>query len=359
MRFTSIVVSALAVLVSVVMSGALECSEPAQTVATHGGELYERTCSVCHGSSGEGYKADDAPALSHPEFLASVTDGQLRSAISYGRSGTTMSAWAIERGGPLSPSDVTAVVAHLRSWAKQPRAKLDERPRRGSAPAGEALFARECVRCHGDRGVGGPSEHIGGADLLAGASDGFLRHAIRYGRAGTSMPAFELALGDQGVEDVIAALRNWAVNSANSASSGSTSSFTRAPPLPLGPVPLNPKGPAPVGFKPTPATTPADVIKAALDRGAKLALLDARAPSDYMGEHIAGAVSVPFYDPDPYLDKLPKDAWLVAYCACPHAESGNLARILMTKGFTKVTVLDEGLGYWRNHNYGTHKGEQP
>jgi cytochrome c oxidase cbb3-type subunit 3/ubiquinol-cytochrome c reductase cytochrome c subunit len=78
-----------------------------------------------------------------------------------------------------------------------------------------------------------------------------------------------------------------------------------------------------------------------------------------MGEHIAGAVSVPFYDPDPYLDKLPKDAWLVAYCACPHAESGNLARILMTKGFTKVTVLDEGLGYWRNHNYGTHKGEQP
>ena len=74
MRPISLVVSALSVVVCVVMSGAIECSEPAQTVATHGGDLYERTCSVCHGSRGEGYKADDAPALSHPMFLASVTD---------------------------------------------------------------------------------------------------------------------------------------------------------------------------------------------------------------------------------------------------------------------------------------------
>jgi hypothetical protein len=40
-------------------------------------------------------------------------------------------------------------------------------------------------------------------------------------------------------------------------------------------------------------------------------LLDARAPSDLAREDIARAVSVPFYEPDPYFDKLPKDAWLV------------------------------------------------
>ncbi|MGH7280165.1 MAG: rhodanese-like domain-containing protein, partial [Polyangiaceae bacterium] len=123
------------------------------------------------------------------------------------------------------------------------------------------------------------------------------------------------------------------------------------PPLPLGPVPLNPKGPEPEGFRTAPGTTSADVIKRELDRGAKMAVLDARAPSDFMTEHIRGAVSVPFYDPDPYFSQLPKDAWLVCYCACPHAESGTLAKKLTAAGFTKVTVLDQGLGYWRSHKY--------
>jgi cytochrome c oxidase cbb3-type subunit 3 len=87
-----------------------------------------------------------------------------------------------------------------------------------------------------------------------------------------------------------------------------------------------------------------------------MAILDARAPSDYTNEHITGAVSVPFYDVDPYVAGLPKDAWLVCYCACPHAESRGLAQTLMNKGFKKVTVLDEGLGYWKSKKYGTQAG---
>ena len=90
-----------------------------------------------------------------------------------------------------------------------------------------------------------------------------------------------------------------------------------------------------------------------------MAVLDARAPSDYLNEHIAGAVSVPFYDPEPYMDRLPKDAWLVCYCACPHAESGALAQKLVAKGFTKVTVLDEGLCVWKARNYPTRRGVDP
>jgi cytochrome c oxidase cbb3-type subunit 3/ubiquinol-cytochrome c reductase cytochrome c subunit len=90
-----------------------------------------------------------------------------------------------------------------------------------------------------------------------------------------------------------------------------------------------------------------------------MSLLDARAPSDYASEHIAGAVSVPFYDPDPYMPSLPRDSWIVCYCACPHAESGQLAQRLMAKGFTKVTVLDEGFGFWRTRKYPTHTGVDP
>jgi hypothetical protein len=46
--------------------------------------------------------------------------------------------------------------------------------------------------------------------------------------------------------------------------------------------------------------------------------------------------------PPPSIAALPKNAWLVCYCACPHAESSELARKLLAAGFSKITVLDEG-----------------
>jgi cytochrome c oxidase cbb3-type subunit 3/ubiquinol-cytochrome c reductase cytochrome c subunit len=348
--------SALVVLCCVA-SGSLECGGTQLTATERrGSDVYERMCAVCHGVDGEGYKADQATALANPAFLASVSEAFLRRAITNGRGGTTMSAWGRERGGPLSRPDVDTLVAFIQSSATQPRAPLDERPVVGDASRGTALYARECMRCHGEHGTGGPNVNIGNGDFLSTASNGFLRYAIRGGRSGTVMRGFSATLGDPGVEDVLAVLRSW--QSAAVAASRPPPP-AKPPPVPLGPVPLNPRGPEPVGFRTSPATTPADLVKAQLDRGAKMALLDARAPSDYSTEHIAGAVSVPFYDPEPYVNALPRDAWLVCYCACPHAESGTLAKKLVDKGFTKVTVLDEGLGVWRSKKYGTRTGWDP
>jgi cytochrome c oxidase cbb3-type subunit 3/ubiquinol-cytochrome c reductase cytochrome c subunit len=344
------------VVAACVAGGALECSHHAATVAeAHGAELYGRMCSVCHGPSGEGYKADQAPAIAHPDFLASATDGFLRDAIVQGRTGTTMSAWGVENGGPLVHADVDAVVAFIRTWDKSPRAKLDERPVTGNVARGADTFAGTCAGCHGARGTTGPSIHIGDASLLGSATDGFLRYAISKGRSGTAMHGFAGTLGESGADDVVALLRSWQAKSSRPGHGPAA----RPPPLPLGPVPLNAKGPEPVGFRAQPGTTPADVVKAQLDRHARMGILDARAPSDYAREHIAGAVSVPFYDPEPYVAALPKDAWLVCYCACPHAESGQLAQKLMAKGFTKVTVLDEGLGVWKGRKYETRIGLEP
>jgi cytochrome c oxidase cbb3-type subunit 3/ubiquinol-cytochrome c reductase cytochrome c subunit len=345
-----------AVLFISLASGALECSAPARSPeAQKGGELYRRMCAVCHGASGEGYKADQAPAIAHPDFLASATDSFLHGAIAQGRAATTMSAWGVENGGPLSRTDVDAVVAFLRTWDKRPRAKLDERPLAGDVGRGVEVYARLCIGCHGTRGTAGPNIHIGDSGLLGSATDGFLRDAILRGRSGTAMRAFADTLGTADVDDVVALLRSWQSTSPTPPHAVAA----RPPPLPLGPVPLNPKGPEPMGFRVSPGTTPADMVKAQLDRHARMGLLDARAPSDYTREHIAGAVSVPFYDPDPYISALPKDAWLVCYCACPHAESGQLAQKLMAKGFTKVTVLDEGLGVWKARKYGTSVGQDP
>jgi cytochrome c oxidase cbb3-type subunit 3/ubiquinol-cytochrome c reductase cytochrome c subunit len=351
------ILALVSVVVACVASGELECvPQSARAQAERrGAALYGRMCAVCHGARGEGYRADQATALANADFLASASEDYLREAIVNGRAGTTMSAWGMSRGGPLAPDDVNALLAHLRSWSARGKIALDERPLGGDVTRGATIWDRDCTRCHGARGTGGPFVHVGNPELLAKATNGFLRHAIAHGRSGTPMPAFEPALSAVGADDVVKLLRTWQTQ----APPTPRPQPARPPPIPLGPVPLNPRGPEPVGFRVAPATTPADVIHGELARGAKMALLDARAPSDYTREHIAGAVSVPFYAPEPYLASLPKDAWLVAYCACPHAESGQLASKLVQSGFTKVTVLDEGLGVWKAKGYGTRVGIDP
>jgi cytochrome c oxidase cbb3-type subunit 3/ubiquinol-cytochrome c reductase cytochrome c subunit len=345
----------LLVVLACAASGTLECGGRTMTdTEARGATVYHRMCFVCHGNDGQGYAADNAPAIANAHFLSVVTDRFLETAISNGRSGTTMSAWSGMRSGPLGPREISALVAYLRTYEALPKATLDDTPPRGDPKRGASTFAALCASCHGDRGATGPYVHIGNPDLLASAGNGMLRSTIRDGRPGTLMASYGAKLGADGIEDILAALRGWQAQSTEVRQPPA-----KAPPLPLGPVPLNPNGPEPVGFKTQPATTPADTVKHELDRGAKMAILDARASSDYLGEHIKGAVSVPFYDVDPYVDKLPKDAWLVCYCACPHAESGNLARALVGKGFTKVTVLDEGLGVWRSRKYGTNTGVDP
>jgi cytochrome c oxidase cbb3-type subunit 3 len=347
------------VLAACLACGAVEChrSRVLTDAQRRGQDFYDRMCAVCHGRAGEGYAADQATALAQPDFLASVSDAYLQSAIAQGRSGTTMSAWSTGRGGPLGPADVDAIVAFIRTWERLPRVVLDERPIAGDPARGADLYAHRCVTCHGERGAAGPSVRIGGRELLASAGNGFLRYAVAHGRPGTTMLGFESTLGEGGVEDVLALVRSWQWPAPM------PTPPPPAPPspvpLPLGPVPLNPHGPEPIGFRSQPMTTPVDTVKTQLDRGARMALLDARAPSDYLGEHIAGAVSVPYYDPDPYIALLPRKAWLVCYCACPHAESGQLAQKLASKGFAKVTVLDEGLGVWRAKKYPTHTGAEP
>jgi len=322
-----------------------------------GKELYTRICAVCHGANGEGYKADAAPALNHPAFLGSVSDSLLRDAIANGRTGSTMSAWSKRRGGPLDEAGVAAVIAFMRSWYTGEKLKLDNTRDTGDAARGSQLYAEHCTRCHGARGIEGPNARIGDPAFLARVSNGFLRLAIADGRPPTPMEGFGKQLGPQGVQDVITHLRTFAVTNAPAPPAPEV----KEQPLPLPQLPLNPKGKDPSGFLKHPAVTPLAVVARELKRGKRIAFLDARAPSDYLREHIKGAASVPYYDPAHYFDKLPKDTWLVAYCACPHAESQTLAQKLLDAGFTKVTVLDEGIGSWKakGHPVESAKNEAP
>lgn len=312
-------------------------------------ESWARYCALCHGDDGEGYAADAATALANQEFLATASDELIASAIELGRPGTTMSAWSTARGGPLATAEIDALVAWIREWQTVPSIDLSDVTVTGVAERGEPLWEFQCARCHGAEGGGGPYASLVSPTFLAHASDGFLRHAIAKGRPDTPMEAFEDRLTPQGIDDLVVLIRSWQVPIDDTPE-----------PLPvLDPATMvvNPEGPEPdLGDE---RHVPVDVVAAELARGAAMVLLDARPPADYVAGHIAGAISVPFYAVDQVLDVLPRDRWIVTYCACPHAESGEAADALEGNGFDHVRVLDEGVRVWAQRGHPMREGPEP
>ena len=331
-------------------SGADSGVDPVAQIA-RGKLLYGRYCNFCHGETGAGYAADQAPALAGNDLLTLATDDFLRDAIVKGRPGTTMSPWSIARGGPLGYEDASAIVAHLRTWQKNPSVSAEERKVAGKAERGAPLFAAHCASCHGTKGSDGKYGALSNPELLASATDGFLATTIEHGRAGTPMPAFAQKLTTEQVDDVVALLRSW------------QRPPDEAAPLPPKPgalvsVVLNPRGPQPA-FEAKTDFVKVDIVKAEVDRHASMIILDARPPADYARMHIAGAISVPFYQVEPFVNQIPKDRYVLTYCGCPHAESGKLRDALRQLGYPRVAVLDEGINVWRDRGYPVRGGAKP
>lgn len=347
-RELSIFGSLAAVIGFAVAACSSEAPSPA-TSAEAGAIAYARTCALCHGARGEGYLADNATALKSPTFLATASDDYLRASVARGRPGTTMSAWDRPHGGPYSAAEIQGLVAFMRSWQTVPSTPIGSAPIAGDLTRARPIYDARCASCHGATGTEGPNVRLGNAEFLAVAKDEFLRYAIVHGRPGTTMDGYEAELSAQDIGDLVALLRSWA-----------KPIVIGDVPIPgtMGPVVLNAGGPDP-DFVLGNRYTPADTIKKELDRGASFGFLDARAPSDFVAGHIAGANDVPFYEASNYLFALPKDKWLVCYCGCPHAESGSLADTLFANGFTKVTVLDEGYYVWRDRGYPVRTGVNP
>jgi len=329
-----------------------ETTVDAAALGDRGKLLYARYCDFCHGKDGKGYAADEAPALASDDLLTIASDEYLRDAIIKGRPTTTMSAWGLARGGPLGADDAAAIVVFLRSWQKGPAQKLEKRSiEGGDATRGATIYAAQCAKCHGAKGTGGKYNALANPELLAAASDELLAFAIEHGRTGTPMSAFP-TLGKQGVDDLLALLRSW------QKAPSTTPDF---PPKPgeLKSVVINPKGSQPATFKDDADFIPVDVVKKELDRGASLVILDARAAGDYALMHVAGAISVPFYTVNDYAAQIPKDRWILTYCACPHAASVKARDALRALGYKKVAVLDEGINVWRDRGYPVRGGAKP
>jgi len=316
---------------------------PAEARGPKGAELYARYCGFCHGDAGQGYLADNANALANARFLEAASDTFLREAIVHGRPGTPMSAWGAERDGPLADADVTALIAFIRTWQRRPPITLDESPSAGVAARGAPIYKVMCASCHGDEGQGVSAVSLNNPRFHATASDGFIRHAIVHGRLGTPMMAYRDRLDSRQVEDLVAYLRAW------------RRPVDSAPPTPYEPdldaAVLNPTGENPDFAPREDRFVPVDAVHAALKAGKRLVLLDARAADDFQQGHIEGAVGIPFYGLESYLDRLPRDTWIIAYCGCPHAVSGQAVDALKAAGFARAAILDEGYYVWKERGY--------
>ena len=114
------------------------------------GEQLYQTCASCHGADGAGQRDGTMPQLAgqHPTVLIKQLS-EIRSGL---RSNPVMLPFAMQLAAPQDLADVVAYITRLPISAEPggtgPGVDLER---------GEALYQKDCARCHGDRGEGADS----------------------------------------------------------------------------------------------------------------------------------------------------------------------------------------------------------
>ena len=316
------------------------------TIKHDGAAVYARYCALCHGADREGYAADEAPSLRSPELMGAAPGGFLWSAISYGRPGTPMAAFADNQGGPLSHDAQHALMQWLIHTSRVIRNPVKEKPVQGDVKRGAEIYGAHCAECHGAQGEGGTGTALANPVFLATASDSFIKYSIEKGRTGTPMMAFKDRLNSTDIDNVVSFLRSRAMG-------WEASDLVLAPPPNPAQAVLNPNAPPAKLDEREGRFVSADSVSAAMKRGERMVLLDARPMSDWQRSHLPGALPMPFYDGvDELVPHLPTDDTpIIAYCACPHAASGRVVDQLKKAGFTNARILDEGVIVWAGRGY--------
>jgi mono/diheme cytochrome c family protein len=190
---------------------------PADALLVGSGQtVFETNCVACHAQTRDGVAA---ARLFDMAWLRQRGDAALSQSITRGKG--AMPAWGRERGGPLGPDDVSAVLAFLRSSATEaPRAEplptaapaAQAVPAPAAAPAadpalaahGKDLFSANCAMCHGETRDKQPAAKLNDAAWLRQRGDEGLRQAISNGKP-PMMPAWSKEKGGRlGPEDIAA-----------------------------------------------------------------------------------------------------------------------------------------------------------
>ncbi|HTU16782.1 MAG TPA: c-type cytochrome [Gemmataceae bacterium] len=185
------------------------------------GKLYGMHCAGCHGADG---KDGPAPPLNDPLFLAIVPDEVLHRVITEGRTGTPMTAFAKDKGGPITNKQIHILAHGIKESWKVEKPKQPPPPyllsdaKAGDKKKGLAVFARDCAMCHGEQGQGGDDAGaIHDTAFLTLVSDQVLRRYIITGRPDFGMPHYadpkrgDADLTSQEINDLVSLLAYWRV----------------------------------------------------------------------------------------------------------------------------------------------------
>jgi rhodanese-related sulfurtransferase len=100
-----------------------------------------------------------------------------------------------------------------------------------------------------------------------------------------------------------------------------------------------------------------EALKAKLDSGEQVFILDVRQPNEFANGYIEGAVNIPVRDVPANVAKLPQDknAQIVVVCASA-VRSGYVVEALTFKGYTNVKHLAAGyIAGWEKAGYPVKK----
>lgn len=101
---------------------------------------------------------------------------------------------------------------------------------RESIARGKALYARDCIACHGPngRGMENLTTPLNSKEYLSAASEEIIFNVIADGRPGTTMPAWAQSRGgpytDQTIRDLVAYIRAWEATAPSTATATPESS---------------------------------------------------------------------------------------------------------------------------------------
>jgi len=214
LRFSSLRLYGMALLITLaalLTRTYVRAQTPGQDQLEQGARLFAANCAVCHGAKGEGRVgatlAKDWPSI-RPDL-------EVRATIENGITGSPMPAWGVKNGGPLTDTEIDALVVYILSWSTggppvipptptyYPRPAITPPPNvEGDPNRGSALYDQNCAVCHGQNGEG----RIGATLAKTWPSirpDLEVKETISNGIKGSPMPAWNQANGGPLTEEEI------------------------------------------------------------------------------------------------------------------------------------------------------------
>jgi len=182
-----------------------------ERVELSGKNIYGRTCSACHGRTGEGKDYTEfetgVPGIMRTDMLLVASDDLIRFTLLKGRCQRDMDSWDPELTG-LQETELEGLVGHLKAQLPAVQEFSENKMRLADAGKGQQLYIQNCATCHGEQGEGGIGISLNNKELLRNASNRYLYTTLVNGRLNTAMPSW-LNLKDVDLYHLVSYLRSW------------------------------------------------------------------------------------------------------------------------------------------------------